>query len=29
VESFKGLQDPWMIIDRKNKFPLHVLRDIP
>ena len=29
AESFKGLPDPWMIIDRKNKFPLHVLRDIP
>jgi len=28
-ESFKGPPNPWMIIDRKNKFPLHVLRDIP
>jgi hypothetical protein len=22
AESFKGLPDPWMIIDRKNKFEL-------
>ena len=28
-ESFKGLPGPWMIIDRKNEFHLHVLKDIP
>jgi len=29
AESSKGLPDPWMIIDRRNKFPFHVLKDIP
>ena len=27
AESFKGLPDPGMIIDRKNKFPFQSLKD--
>jgi hypothetical protein len=27
AESFNGLPDPWMIIDRKNEFPFQSLKD--